>query len=664
MANMQQAPRFSIVIPAHNEELRIVATLTAYAEAFGDSELIVVLNDCTDRTSPLVDLIRAKYSNVDKIEIKHAVGKGGAIRAGFLVARAPAVAYVDADGATSAAELRRLCESLGQDDALIASRWCSGSTIAVRQPWTRLVASRIFNMIVRLLFGLPFTDTQCGAKVFRTEAIRSILDRIETSNFAFDVDALFALKNAKLRVKEVGTVWNDVAGSRLNLMTAAFPMLAAIVRLRIRYSFFQLVIPAFDKVFPTGPIKAHRGFSILILNWRDPLHPQAGGAETYLHEIAKRWIKSGHEIEWLTASFPGAKKTEVLDGMRITRVGNAFTVYAALPIKYLTSFRDRFDCVIDSENGIPFFSPLFSMKPNICVMHHVHRTVFRTQLAFPISTLFVWIESWLMPRIYRRTAFITVSNDTKREMEDLNISKNPIRVITNGVDPNLRPGKKAAAPTILYLGRLKPYKRVHLLITALQRVLETVPDATLRIAGAGDARESLEALVAQLHLEDKVRFDGFVDAKSKLRLLQEAWVFASASLMEGWGISVIEANACGTASVAFAVPGLRESIIDGYNGVLVGKKGDLAKSIVRILTDAPYRADLERNAVARAREFSWDRSAQEMLDQVLHHVAGNRLSLVRLGDHWQIVKRGDLLASRESQDTVLERIPILLESTT
>ncbi len=159
MANVQ-APRFSIVIPAHNEELRIEATLTAYAESFGDSELIVVLNGCSDRTSALVDRIRSKYANVDKIEIKHAVGKGGAIRAGFLVARAPVVAYVDADGATSAAELRRLCESLGQNDALIASRWCRGSTIAVRQPWTRLVASRVFNMLVRLFFGLPFTDTQ------------------------------------------------------------------------------------------------------------------------------------------------------------------------------------------------------------------------------------------------------------------------------------------------------------------------------------------------------------------------------------------------------------------------------------------------------------------------------------------------------------------------
>lgn len=648
------SPRFSIIIPAHNEELRIGATLRDYSEVFSDSEIIVVLNGCTDQTSTAVAAVRAHCRNICAIEIEEAVGKGGAVRAGFLVARAPVVAYADADHATMAAELRRLCEQLGDRDALIGSRWLPGALVSTVQPLRRRIASRAFNAIIRLLFGFNYSDTQCGAKVFRAAAIARILPYLETANFAFDVDLLFAMKAAKMSVGEAPTVWRDVAGSSVQLLPASAHMLASVLRLRFRHSFLRLVIPMFDRLFPTRPMRAHDGFRILMLNWRDPKHPQAGGAEMYLHEMGKRWVAGGHTVEWLCASFPAASKHEVLDGIRITRTGSAVTVYARLPFEYLRSFRDRFDVIIDAENGIPFFSPLFSMKPKVGVVHHVHKDVFKNHLVWPLSAILTWLECRLMPRVYRNCKFVAVSEDTRAAMARIGIPRQSIEIVRNGVDADLRPGRKFSQPSILYLGRLKAYKRIERLIDALVRVRDRVPDAVLHIAGEGDHRARLEAYARERGVEAAVHFHGFVDEEHKRELLQGSWLFASASEMEGWGISVAEANACGTPAIAYNVPGLREVIRHGYNGVIVPEDGDLAVPIIRILQDDGERAQLERNARSRAAELSWDQSAEAMMDVITHAVIGDQLGLVRRAGQWNLVR------SRSSRDGTREAVQKVL----
>ncbi len=631
-------PRYSIIIPAHNEAARIESTLRDYAAIFDDSEIVVVLNGCTDATSSIVSRLRVEIGNLAAVSIEEAVGKGGAVRAGFLLARAPIVAYVDADHATSAAELRRLCEMLHDYDAVIASRWISGATVEIAQPFRRRVASRVFNACIRMLFGLRFSDTQCGAKVFRTASIRRILPGVETANFAFDVDLLFGMKAAGMRVRECATVWRDVEGSRVQLLPASSHMLASILRLRMRHSFLRVVVPLFDRLFPTKPIRVHDGFNILMLNWRDPKHPSAGGAETYLHELGKRWVAAGHSVEWLAASFAGAPPTETIEGIRITRVGNALTVYAALPLEYARNFRDRFDVILDAENGIPFFSPLFSMKPKICVVHHVHKDVFRNHLAAPLALVLTWMECWLMPRLYRNSKFVAVSEDTREAMHGIGIPRQSIDIVRNGVNAALVPGEKFARPTLVYLGRLKRYKRVDRIIDALHGVRQAIPDAVLHIAGDGDDRARLEHHARKCGIADAVIFEGFVDEARKSRLLQGAWVFVSASEIEGWGISVVEANACGTPAVSYDVPGLREAIVDGLNGRTIAEDGDLSEPILRILHDPSERARLERAALARAAEFSWDRSADSMMDVIMRCVIGDRLGLVKVRGQWNLVK--------------------------
>lgn len=631
-------PRYSVIIPAHNEQDRIERTLREYAAEFADSEIIVVLNACSDRTKDAVHTVRADYENVEYVEIDYPVGKGGAVRAGFLVARSPLVGFVDADGSTPASEMRRLFERLAETDAVVGSRWIPGARVTVAQPFKRRLASRAFNGLVRLFFDLQMRDTQCGAKVFRAECLQRVMQSVETSNFAFDVDLLVALKRAGFRIREEPTVWNDRSGTRVNLLSASALMLSAIVRLRLRFSVLRLIVPFFDRFFPTGPIRVHDGFSILIINWRDPKHPQSGGAETYLFEMAKRWAALGNRVEWLTAGFKGCAPHETLDGVRITRVGNAATVYLRVPWTYLSRFRDRFDAIIDAENGIPFFSPLFSLKTKLCLIFHVHKRVFLSQLPPPFSWMFAWIETRVMPWVYRNSRFVTISNTTREEMLENNFSQQPIEVVQSGVGEDCVPAPKSSVPVISYVGRLKRYKRIDALLRAFTAVRRSYPNAKLIVAGSGDQEQSLRALALRLGLTDSVEIRGYVSDAEKVEILQQSWVFVTASSMEGWGIAAIEANACGTAAICYDVPGLREAVIDGVNGLVLPDGSDLAPAILRVLTDGALRAELSRGALLRASQFSWDATAEKFLDVIMRNVAGHSFSMARVSDHWRVIR--------------------------
>ena len=645
-----QRPRYSVIIPAYNEAERISAVLTEYAPVFADSEIIVVLNGCIDETPAIVKALSRIYPNIRYAEISAAVGKGGAIRAGFLMVKADVVAYVDADGATSPEELRRLCEVLGEDDVIIGSRWLAGSKLIAKQPLTRRIASRVFNLFVRCLFGLPFQDTQCGAKVFKAAALKNSVPNIETANLAFDVDLLYHLREQGYRVREVSTTWRDQAGSKVNILSASPKMLGALLRLRLRYSIFRTLIPLFDRLVPTHPLRVHDRLNVLVLNWRDPKHPRAGGAETYLHEMAKRWVAQGHRVEWLTAGFAGGSRTDVIDGVRITRVGNRVTVYGAIPIEYLRNFRDRFDIIIDAENGLPFFTPLYSMKPRILLMFHVHKPVFLKQLPAGIGNLFAWIETKVMPVIYADTPFVAISQDTKRALEAERMTSQGIEVVLSGVDSRCVPGEKAPVPTIAYTGRLQRYKRVDALIAAMPSILERVPEARLIVVGTGDERDRLEQMARSLGIGHAVSFTGFVDEETKIKLLAGAWVFVSPSSMEGWGITAAEALACGTPCVVYDVPGLREVVEDGRCGFVLSEGSELSRPILEILTDASLREKLSAAAAARGRAFSWDRAAADMLNVLVRFGAQLPYNYVRRGEEWHLIK-GSIGARAVSQNT-------------
>ena len=362
------------------------------------------------------------------------------------------------------------------------------------------------------------------------------------------------------------------------------------------------------------PARDRPNQSFLFLNWRDPEHPEAGGAERYLLEVGRRLLKAGHTVHWLTASFPNAAPETVIDGMPITRVGNRVTVYAAIPWTFLRRFRTTFDGIVDAENGIPFFSPLYAKAPIVCLMFHVHQRVFERHLPFPASAIFKWLESSFMPFVYGRSRFVAISSDTKNELAELGVPPGRITLAYSGYQETLVPGPKATTPTMIYLGRLKKYKRIDLILNALVGIRKKVPGVKLVIAGTGDQESSLRRLSETLGVSASVSFEGFVSEDRKAELFSNAWVFVMASEMEGWGLTIIEANACGTPAVAVSVPGVREAIVHDESGILVHNATEFEAALVRVLTDRALRERLAAGGLRRAAEYTWERTSEAILE--------------------------------------------------
>ncbi|MCH7951804.1 glycosyltransferase [Patescibacteria group bacterium] len=355
---------------------------------------------------------------------------------------------------------------------------------------------------------------------------------------------------------------------------------------------------------------------ILVFNWRDTKHIWAGGAELYIQELAKRWVSKGHKVTLFCGNDGKSKRNQVVDGVQVVRRGGFYTVYIWAFLYYIFRFRGRFDLVVDCENGIPFFTPLYARLPNYLVIHHVHQEVFRERLRAPFSWLAIFLESKLMPLVYRKSRVVTISQSSKKAIVRLGLTEKTPAVIHSGVDlTSYVPGKKAKEPLVVYVGRLKPYKNLPVLINAIRNLANRLVPVKLVIAGFGEERERLEQLVQKLGLESYVTFAGRVSEAKKIELYQKAWVAVNPSSMEGWGITSIEANACGTPVVASDVPGLRDSVKNPHSGFLVNYQDPsaFADRIFRIITNKRLREDLSGNARTWASQFKWDKSAERFL---------------------------------------------------
>lgn len=363
---------------------------------------------------------------------------------------------------------------------------------------------------------------------------------------------------------------------------------------------------------------------ILALNWRCLRHPQAGGGEVNLFEQAVHWVRAGHEVTVLCAD-PGRErapeKTEWLDGIRVLRMGGKFSVYAQAAW-YLLTKGPEYDCILDVSNGVPFFSPLFTRVPSALFVHHVHGRQWFTEFPAPVAAFGNVLERLVVPALYRRREVITVSSTTRDDLVRLGFDAARLSVVPNGVSlavPDRVP-EPLAGPRVLYLGRLKRYKRVDHIVRAVADLLPAYPDLKLDIAGDGDARGELEALVASLGLQAQVTFYGFVDDATKVQLLRSATVFANASVHEGWGISVVEANACGCPAVAYNVPGLSAAIQHGKTGLLAETGAEFTRALDTFLGNPERRAQAAAAAERWAAGFKWEESAKASL-AVLGQVA-------------------------------------------
>lgn len=367
---------------------------------------------------------------------------------------------------------------------------------------------------------------------------------------------------------------------------------------------------------------------ILVFNWRDLKHSWAGGGEIYVFELAKRWVKMGHEVTIFCSQDPykNLPEEETYQGVRVIRKGNRFTLYLWAPIFYFKKFRNNFDVIVDVQNGIPFFTPLFSRIPKISFVYHVHKTQFFYELTFPLNYVGYLTEKFIFPLIYRNTKIVAISKTTEDGLLDLGFNKKNIEIIYCGINNANRkdkePIKKFMNPTLLYLGRIKAYKRVNLLVDIFREVLNFCPSARLIIAGWGTEAGGLTDLVMRSSLRKKVDILGPVSEEEKRSILSKSWVFVNLSIGEGWGISVIEANSYGTPAVAFDVPGLSESIKDEETGLIASDREDMVAKIVKLLNEKKYREEISENARKWAGTFSWDKAAEKNI-ALLKKIAKN-----------------------------------------
>ncbi len=359
------------------------------------------------------------------------------------------------------------------------------------------------------------------------------------------------------------------------------------------------------------------GLNILAINWQDIRHPLGGGAEVHFHEIFKRVVALGHRVTLLCSHFDTAPETEWIDGIRVIRRGsrNGFNWIAPRAYREL-SRNDRYDVVVDDINKIPFYAPLFVREPVLAIVHHLFRYSIYLETSVVPAT-YVYLSERLIPYVYRKTPFAVVSKSTRTELSDLGI-RGPIDLLPNGVDVDRYPQKpewKDPAPLVGYVGRLKRYKRIDQIIRSFPQILDALPGARLMVVGDGDYRSELERLTRERGLEASVRFTGHVSHEEKIRLLNQMWLVVNPSSKEGWGLTVIEANACGNPVVAADSPGLRDSVVHRKTGFLYpgDQPEQMVQQVLDLLIHDQKRQKFSRASREWAESFRWDDSARTAL---------------------------------------------------
>lgn len=359
--------------------------------------------------------------------------------------------------------------------------------------------------------------------------------------------------------------------------------------------------------------------NILLINWQDIKNPFGGGAEVHLHEVFKRIVQKGHSVTLLCCKYKGAPAEEMIDGIKVIRRGsrNLFNFYVPYWYKKLVRF-EKFDVVVDDINKIPFYTPLYVKEPLVGVIHHLFGKSIFLEAPLP-AAIYVSTTEKLGLYVYRKLVLVVGSLSTYRELIEKGFSEAQLPLVQYSVDHALYRQKQSISSKtnhIGYLGRIKKYKSVDHLIHAFKIVLDEMPQVKLSIVGDGDGKESLERLAQELELSDSITFHGFVSEEMKVDLLNQMHVVVNTSAKEGWGLTVVEANACGVPVIASDVPGLRDSVVDEKTGLLYeyGNIEQLVQKILLVLRDSHLRNKLAEEALVWAKSFDWDSSAEKMLE--------------------------------------------------
>ena len=351
---------------------------------------------------------------------------------------------------------------------------------------------------------------------------------------------------------------------------------------------------------------------IAFLTWRDTTHPDGGGSEVYVEQVARRLAARGHDVTIVCARHDRAGPDDVVSGVRMHRVGGRLTVY---PRALAWLVRHRVDVVVDVINGLPFGTPLVRRHGVVGLVHHLHQR--QWQIIYPglAGRLGWWVESRLTPRLYRGVPHLTVSEASRRDLAGLGVTD--VTVARNGLGTEPARQRRSETPRICVLARLVPHKQIEHAIAVVTALQDEFPGLHLDVIGEGWWRRELGREVYRRGAREWVTIHGHVDEPTRDALLARSWLMLLPSVKEGWGLAVMEAAAQATPTIAYReAGGVTESVVDGETGRLVDDLAGLERATRDLLRNPWTRQRMGERARERARTFDWD-STTDVVEEVL-----------------------------------------------
>lgn len=384
--------------------------------------------------------------------------------------------------------------------------------------------------------------------------------------------------------------------------------------------------PAGNPIAKIGDLAASAGVRrIHVLAWRDLDDVEAGGSEVHIHEVAKLWAAAGLEVTMRTSWAQGQPTEATRDGYKVIRRAGRHTVFPRAALAELFRRTGPRDALVEIWNGMPFLSPVWNPGPRVIFLHHLHAEMWAMTLGPRLGALGEMFERRVAPPLYRRSAIVTLSESSKSELvSELGFSPDRVTVTHPGVDPRYSPGGdvESPEPLVVAVGRLAPVKRYDALVRAAHAARRRIPNLRLEIVGEGLERPLIESVVDELDAGGWVTLRGSVTEAEKIDLYRRAWIIASASAREGWGMTLTEAAACGTPAVVTRIAGHEDAVLDGVSGVLAAdERRALGAAIAQVLGDHALRQRLGRGALDRAAELTWSNTATELMRVVASEVS-------------------------------------------
>jgi glycosyltransferase involved in cell wall biosynthesis len=362
--------------------------------------------------------------------------------------------------------------------------------------------------------------------------------------------------------------------------------------------------------------------------WRDLDDPEAGGSELHAHHVASSWADAGIDVTFRTSAVAGAPAALTRDGYRVRRQAGRYGVFSGAAWEGIRMGQRPGDALVEIWNGMPFFSPLWYRGPRLVFLHHVHADMWGMVLPPGLARLGDTVERRLAPRFYRGSRIVTLSESSRQEIvQMLGLRYERVSVVPPGVDPRFSPGgQRSVSPLVVAVGRLVPVKRFDVLIRSLAELHERMPALQAEIIGEGYERPALEALRHELGADEWLALPGRVSDDELVERYRRAWVVASTSQCEGWGMTLTEAAACGTPAVATAIAGHTDAVLDGESGLLVDRErpDEFTEALGQVLRDEGVRGRLSKGALARARWFTWAATARRSLEALAEEAASRR----------------------------------------